>query len=417
MGTTTTTDTVTPMDTDTDVANPPQTGPECVLNCGGHVTHVLPVIASCTHNTVICDPCLRTSLAYDRRCPMCRSAMELDLDNQTRRCAMSCGRMLGYPTPVITQCEHARDVCARCLSTALRTRPYCPICNCGMRMTTPHGARINCILCSNSTEEGDRVAAVVAGCQDRCASTMHRYCLQNYLQSNNRCPLCESTMRLHAREQRNFLATQASEQAAARRTMQQLQRNVLHGQSVNLGRTPYSVSPLHGTTAAANASQMLSASPPTIPAANSGAMRLSMPSQSLLEWQQGARADTFTWLYQPLIEDALSAPRQLQFIRPIGWEQVTATYRTAFASNGITWAHVRQTMTDRPTGPQYHIHAHAQEQLMQMQPVMWNAVSQWGAEVQLAILNHQVPTANLLEMVTHALQHPEGIAIALAAEL
>lgn len=86
---------------------------------------------------------------------------------------------------------------------------------------------------------------------------------------------------------------------------------------------------------------------------------------------------TFSWLYMPLILDALGLSMVFPFTRPANWERVVAVYAAAFQQHGITWADEHERYGDGL----YHLHADRQEALLAMVPVAAGALTEYAWEL------------------------------------
>ena len=96
---------------------------------------------------------------------------------------------------------------------------------------------------------------------------------------------------------------------------------------------------------------------------------------------------TFSWLYVPIILEALKIPSNSHFPRPIGWNYMVSHYQQVFQSGGIHPQNVLLTSESR------YVQANIQEQLMDMSPDMRTIVDAYGQSARHAITNNlQVPS-------------------------
>jgi hypothetical protein len=98
------------------------------------------------------------------------------------------------------------------------------------------------------------------------------------------------------------------------------------------------------------------------------------------EWHARAqRSVTYSWLFEPLIADALGRPNEFAFDRPPGWDAVVNAYALAFAEHNVRW----ETLARDPHQPGQpdHITADQQNELIDMSPLMLAALGAYGQAV------------------------------------
>jgi hypothetical protein len=102
--------------------------------------------------------------------------------------------------------------------------------------------------------------------------------------------------------------------------------------------------------------------------------------QSTAEWwQERGHDQTFSWLYEPLIADAFGMTNVFTFQRPPGWDTLVHAYAVVFQQHGLQWATLMRDGVN-------HISADQQNALIDMDPVMSAAASEYGIAVRARVV-------------------------------
>jgi hypothetical protein len=125
----------------------------------------------------------------------------------------------------------------------------------------------------------------------------------------------------------------------------------------------------------------------------------------LSAWYERSRnSNTFSWLFVPVILDALGIPaiqHVPQAIRPGGWRRIIERYRRVFAAHGITEATLRETGALNEAN---YLPAEHQERLLGLDDGALLILNAFGTTAQFAIQQNLAPPLDID-------LHPLGVAV------